>query len=190
MTKAAFRADFLKRRLALSEQERSRADDLILILFQQWQWPKNLQTVLSYWPLREKAEPNTFLLTDFMEFRIPELRLCYPVINASTTTMEARLVDFDTDFRKNKYGIAEPQNEELVTPVELDLVLVPLLAIDKKGYRLGYGKGFYDRYLGAVRSDCYTLGISYFEPVEEIPERDEYDLPLNGCLTPDAFYEF
>lgn len=190
MTKAALRAEFLKCRMALAEQERSRLDDLILILFQQWYWPDQLQTVLSYWPLRERAEPNTFLLTDFMEFRIPELRLCYPVIDAKASTMEARLVDMDTDYVKNQYGIAEPKTEEVIAPIELDLVLVPLLAVDKKGYRLGYGKGFYDRYLSQVRTDCYTLGISYFEPVEEIPERDEYDLPLNGCLTPDAFYEF
>lgn len=60
MTKAALRAEFLKRREVLAEQERSRLDDLILIRFQQWHWPDQLQTVLSYWPLREKAEPNTF----------------------------------------------------------------------------------------------------------------------------------
>lgn len=190
MTKAALRAEFLQRRVALAEKERSRLDDLILILFQQWYWPDQLQTVLSYWPLKERAEPNTFLLTDFMEFRIPELRLCYPVIKAKASVMEARLVDMDTDYVKNQYGIAEPKTGEVITPIELDMVLVPLLAVDKKGYRLGYGKGFYDRYLAQVRTDCYTLGISYFEPIETIPELDEFDLPLNGCITPHALYEF
>ncbi len=190
MTKAACRAEFLQRRRMLVDRERSRLDDLILIRFQQWYWPEPLQTVLSYWPLSERAEPNTFLLTDFMEFRIPELRLCFPVINTAATNLQAKLVDADTDYRKNQYGIAEPLSEILVDPVELDLVLVPLLAFDREGYRLGYGKGYYDRYLGQVRSDCYALGISYFDPIDEIPERGEYDLPLNGCITPHAFYEF
>ena len=190
MTKAECRIDFLNRRLALSEKERSRRDDLILIHFQQWQWPDQLETVLSYWPLKEKAEPNTFLLTDFMEFRIPMLQLAYPVIHPGKPEMEALLVNEETDFRKNKYGIAEPVEGQVIDPAELNLVLVPLVAVDKKGYRLGYGKGYYDRFITNVPSACYKLGISYFEPLEALPGLDQFDLPLNGCLTPDAFYEF
>ncbi len=190
MTKADFRSEFLKRRLALSEKERSRFDDLILIHFQQWQWHEGIENVLSYWPLQEKAEPSTFLLTDFMEFRIPWLNLAFPVIHAGQPLMDALLVNEQTNYRKNKYGIAEPTEGQVMDPAAVDLVLVPLLAVDKQGYRLGYGKGYYDRYLASLRPDCYKLGISYFEPVEALPGLDQYDLPLNGCITPDKFYEF
>lgn len=190
MTKASCRTDYLNRRLSLTDSERSRLDDLILIRFQQWQWPDHLTTVMSYWPLREKAEPNTFLITDFMEFRIPLLRLAYPLIDLQHPHMEAILVDEDTSYKKNKYGIAEPVEGSRLDPEEIDLVILPLLAFDKKGYRLGYGKGYYDRYLTHCREDCYKLGISYFEPMDQLPGLDPYDLPLNGCITPDAFYEF
>lgn len=190
MTKASCRTDYLNRRLSLTDSERSRLDDLILIGFQKWQWSDSLQTVLSYWPLREKAEPNTFLLTDFIDFRLPFLQLAYPVIHPGEPHMEALLVNDDTDYRKNKYGIVEPVEGQILPPEEIDLVLLPLLAFDRQGFRLGYGKGYYDRFLTQCRPDCYKLGISYFGPMEQLPGLDTHDLPLNGCITPEAFYEF
>lgn len=190
MNKAAYRQQMLQQRMSLSDRERSRFDDLILIQFQQWHWPDELQTVLSYWPIAGKAEPNTFLLTDFMEFRIPMLRMAYPVARPDGAALDAILVNDDTNYRKNQWGIAEPVEGELLNPQEIDLVLVPLLAFDKQGHRLGYGKGFYDRFLTRCNPNCVRLGISYFGPIDSIPERNHHDIPLTACITPDCIYEF
>ena len=75
-------------------------------------------------------------------------------------------------------------------PAEIDLVFVPLLAFDKKGFRVGYGKGFYDKWLAGCRPDCIKVGFSYFEPVESIDDRHEFDVPLNLCITPHNVYVF
>jgi 5-formyltetrahydrofolate cyclo-ligase len=75
-------------------------------------------------------------------------------------------------------------------PQEIDLVIVPLLAFDEKGIRVGYGKGYYDRYLKDCREDCLKVGFSYFEAVERIEDADEFDVPLDFCITPNRIYVF
>ena len=73
---------------------------------------------------------------------------------------------------------------------EIDLVLVPLLAFDKNGYRVGYGKGYYDKFLSNCRPDVIKIGLSFFDAVDEIEDIDDYDLPLNFCVTPQRLYDF
>jgi 5-formyltetrahydrofolate cyclo-ligase len=75
-------------------------------------------------------------------------------------------------------------------PEEIDLVFVPLLCVDKKGNRVGYGKGYYDKFLKECRRDIIKIGFSYFEPVEKIDDVNRYDVKLNYCITPESFYSF
>jgi len=60
----------------------------------------------------------------------------------------------------------------------------------KNGFRIGYGKGFYDRYLSQCRSECLKIGFSYFEPLDTIDDANEFDVPLNLCVTPTTVYVF
>ena len=190
MSKKDLRKYYSQKRLSLTDSERSKMDDLLLIRFQQWQIPDQVHSVLSYWPLAERGEPNTFLITDFMEFRMPGIQLAYPISDFTNHSMEAVVVNDKTDYRRNEYGIAEPIDGPVFSPAELDLIIVPLLAFDHRGYRIGYGKGFYDRYLSQCRPDAIKLGICYFGPIADIPGIDQYDIPLDICITPEAIYEF
>jgi 5-formyltetrahydrofolate cyclo-ligase len=79
MNKAELRKYFRQKRSSITDRDLRRFDDLMLIQFQQWVIPDFVQTVLSYWPIREQKEVNTFLFTDFMAFRIPGLQVAYPV---------------------------------------------------------------------------------------------------------------
>jgi len=63
------------------------------------------------------------------------------------------------------------------------VVIVPLLICDLNGYRLGYGKGFYDRFLSECRADVLKIGLNYFEPIAQIPGEDT-DIPLDFLITP------
>jgi len=190
MTKKELRETYRQRRTALSEKERLRLNDLLLIQFQQMDVPDDVNLLLSYWPLEEHGEINTFLMTDFLQFRMPGLQIAYPVANFDATTMQVMVVNDDTDFKKNKYGIAEPVNGTLVAAADLDMIFVPLLVFDEQGYRVGYGKGFYDRFLPACRTDSMKLGFSYFEPVSAIRDIDQFDVPLTTGITPGQIYEF
>mgnify|MGYP000449792047 FL=1 len=189
MTKTDLRKIYRAKRNALSATEQAKYDDLLLIRFQQADIPF-VHTLFSYWPMEQMREPNVHLITDFMEFRNPELQVAYPRITADGQHMEAILTNEDTTFRQNKFGTYEPEQGEVISPDALDLVLVPLLCFDKSGYRVGYGKGYYDRFLKACNAACVKVGCSYFEPVEEICDKNEFDVPLSHCMTPQSIYVF
>ncbi|GAO44577.1 5-formyltetrahydrofolate cyclo-ligase [Flavihumibacter petaseus] len=190
MTKTDLRKIYREKRLTLTDSERSKLDDLVLIRFQEWSLPGFPESILAFWSLAESHEPSSFLLTDFMQFRIPGLSLAYPKTYPEESRMEAIGVDDDTRFVKGPYGIGEPKSGPVWDPLQIDLVLVPLLTFDQHGHRLGYGKGYYDRFLERCRPDCFRLGISYFPPVDVIPGINEFDVPLNACITPETVYEF
>ena len=175
--------------MALTEMEMSKLGDLMLIHFQSVDLPF-LHVLLSYWPIEENHEPNTHLFTEFLKFRNPELRTAYPVADFESLAMSAIITDIDTPFEKMKMNIYEPQEGELVQPGDIDMVFVPLLAFDNKGYRIGYGKGFYDKFLKACRVNCLKIGFSYFEPIAEEIDKDEFDVPLDLCITPQTVYVF
>jgi 5-formyltetrahydrofolate cyclo-ligase len=190
MTKQALRELYKQKRAALSPGECLRRNDLLLIQFQLTEIPYGAGVVLSYWPMEQHTEVNTFLLTDYLQFRMPGLQIAYPVANFADHSMKIMLVNDDTDFKKNAYGIAEPVNGIEIAPEDLDMVFVPLLAFDKAGHRLGYGKGFYDRFLPSCRANCSRIGFSYFEPLEALPGVGQFDVPLTTGITPENIYEF
>jgi len=70
------------------------------------------------------------------------------------------------------------------------LALIPLLAFDQHGYRVGYGKGYYDKFLSQCREDVVKIGLSFFEPVDNIDDINQFDISLNYCVTPQQVYEF
>lgn len=189
MQKINARQLYREKRMALSEQERVKLDDLMLIRFQTADLPF-IVSLLSYWPIEENNEPDTHLFTEFLKFRNPEVKVCYPVTNFTTGVMKAVATDIDTAFTKHDLNIFQPDRGEILRPEELDMVFVPLLIFDKRGYRVGYGKGFYDKYLAGCRKDCIKVGFSYFEPVDAIDGRHEFDVPLDLCITPHNVYVF
>ena len=189
MLKSEARKLHKEKRLTLSISERAKLDDLLLIQLQTAELPF-ITFLLSYWPLEDAHEPNTHLFTDYLEFQNPEIVVCYPKTDFSSLTMQSLQTNDDTRFRKNQYNIYEPEDGEIVNPAGMDMIFVPLLAFDKKGYRAGYGKGFYVRYLVHCRSDCLKIGFSYFEPLDALDDAGEFDVPLNLCVTPTTVYVF
>ena len=189
MLKSEARKIYKEKRQALPLSERVKMDDLLLIQLQTTGLPF-ITFLLSYWPLEEAHEPNTHLFTDYLEFQNPEIVVCYPKTDFSSLTMQSLQTNDDTRFRKNQYNIYEPEDGEIVSPGGMDMIFVPLLAFDKKGYRVGYGKGFYDRYLSQCRSGCVKIGFSYFEPLDALDDAGEFDVPLDLCVTPTTVYAF
>ncbi|MCW3080178.1 5-formyltetrahydrofolate cyclo-ligase [Segetibacter sp.] len=190
MLKQELRKIYKKKRVELTATERNKLDDLLLIQLQNLAFGNSIEVLLSYWPLVQHCEMNTLLYTRYLETAIPGLKVTFPLVNLETKEMQAILVHDETDFVENEYGIPEPEEGDEISAEEIDLVFVPLLAFDKKGFRVGYGKGFYDRFLKKCREDVISVGFSYFEPVDAIEDKNQFDVPLNYCITPFKIYEF
>lgn len=101
-----------------------------------------------------------------------------------THEMTHYLLTDNTKFKKNEYNIPEPIDGLEVLVSKIDVVFVPLLAIDKNGNRVGYGKGFYDNFLAKCREDVIKIGLSFFEPEEIIDDVFKTDIRLDYCVTP------
>ena len=102
--------------------------------------------------------------------------------------MKSYIFNEETLLKKNKYDIPEPINGKEFKE-NIDVIFIPLLAYDKKGNRVGYGKGFYDRFLRTQKNNIIKVGLSFFGP-EEIVEKKEFDQRLDYCVTPEKVFSF
>ena len=100
------------------------------------------------------------------------------------------LLTDSTVIKRNEWGIPEPQGGIEIAPEQIEVVFIPLLAFDLKGHRVGYGKGFYDRFLSACTVNTLKVGLSFFEPEQEIPGILSSDVPLDFCVTPGKIHRF
>lgn len=177
--------------MLLNPRDRIKLDDLLLIRFQQIviDIPS---LIMTYAPIKNLNEFDPQLITDYCYFKNPGQQLFYPVIKEGKKHPEliSVVVDDDTIFKENKYGIAEPVDGIDMFRTEIDLVIVPLLCMDIKGNRVGYGKGYYDRFLRHCRKDCMKIGFSYFDPVDQVEDVNKFDVKLNYGITPNAIYQF
>lgn len=107
----------------------------------------------------------------------------------SNNTLTHFLLTDTTVIRKNTYSIPEPVDGIEISTQKIEVVFVPLLAFDKKGNRVGYGKGFYDKFLSECKPETIKIGLSFFE-AEETIDVFENDIPLNYCVTPQTIYRF
>jgi len=189
MFKKEARDLYKQKRKKLSDRERAKGDDLMLIQFQTINFP-HIDHLLSFWPIEENNEPNTHLFNNYLEFRNPAMKLLYPRSDFDKKEMEAIEINSDTAFEKNSRNIHEPMGGIVIDAHVIDMVFVPLLIIDSRGYRVGYGKGFYDKYLRQCRKDCLKVGFCYFEALDRIEDTNDFDVPLNLCITPNSIYVF
>ncbi len=189
MTKAAIRKIYKEKRSHLSVQEVEKFTDLILINFQKIELPF-ISCIHTYIASEKLGEADTSVLTRYLQFKNPGLKMLVPRIDIASGNMYHLHFHDEVKLFNNAFGIAEPVGGETFAPDEIDLVLVPLLAFDKRGFRVGYGKGYYDKFLSECREDVIKIGLSFFEPEERIDDINEYDIPLNYCVTPQQVFEF
>lgn len=149
---------------------------------------KSVNVIHTFLPILSKKEPNTLLILDKLRKDFPNIRISIPRVE--NDHLKNFYFENENQLRKNQWEILEPTSGETTPTEKIDLVIVPLLAFDKKGNRVGYGKGFYDRFLSECRSDCKRVGLSFFEPINEITNVDDHDVKVTCCVTPQKLYSF
>ncbi len=138
-------------------------------------------------PISDKKEVNTEFILHILLGR--DKSVVVSKANFETLEMKHFLLQENTELRLSPCGIPEPVSGIEIQASQLDVVFVPLLAYDKKGNRVGYGKGFYDRFLKSCKQDTLFIGLSFYPPENEIIN-SEFDIPLNYCITPNILYDF
>ncbi|MEP7110498.1 MAG: 5-formyltetrahydrofolate cyclo-ligase [Ferruginibacter sp.] len=191
MKKEEIRALYKEKRAVLTPHLKSKLDDILLIQFQHLAIDIP-SLIMTYSPIKKLNEFDPQTITDYCYFKNPGQQLFYPVMVEEKRRQKiiSVIVDDDTIFKTNRFGIEEPVDGINMYPAEIDLVIVPLLSFDKNGNRVGYGKGYYDRFLKQCRKDCIKIGFSYFEPVEQVDDINKFDVKLDYGITPDAIFHF
>lgn len=189
MTKAELRKVYKAKRNALSREERLLLDASIIIHLKALDW-----SVYGYlhvfMPIVKHNEPNISSFLFWLKEYFPNLKL----VISKTEFEHGTMINYHWDdiilMEENQWGILEPKDGVIIDEKLIDAVLVPLLVSDGNGHRVGYGKGFYDRFLAKCRKDIETIGISYFPMVEKIDDVEEWDIALKYCVSPEGLEMF
>lgn len=190
MDKAALRKYYLAKRNQLDEKQlillNEKIRDQFLLYFDDLQ----VNVVHTFLPIARKKEIDTRSILEAMKTKMPALKVVISKSDMQSREMISYLFDENTLLETNKWGIPEPVDAHEVDDLDIDLVLVPLLAFDKSGHRVGYGMGFYDRFLKKCRPDIIKVGLCLEPPVAAIPDAHAFDVMLDYCVTPERVYVF
>lgn len=193
-TKAALRRAALGRRRALAPADVARrSEQLAALLFRhfpvaEWRW------LHLFLPLAARHEPDTGPIIRRVRSEALPLRLAVPVVQPDGRSLRHHELTPATALHENRWGIPEPAVPAgpAVAPAAFDAVLVPLLAVDETGHRVGYGGGFYDRFLVQCRPETMFIGLNVLDeaPGGRFDDALATDVRLHACLTPGGVWRF
>lgn len=185
-TKAVLRTEYQKRRDSLTEEQI--ADCSIQI--------SNLSLTLNIWEysiyhLFMTNEKNKEIDTSYL-LSVIQGKDKQPVIPkiVDNNRLEHFLLNDQTPLKNNRWGIPEPLSGITINPKQIEVVFVPLLVFDQQGHRVGYGKGYYDRFLDQCSESTLKVGLTFFDPVTKIEDIETHDISLDFALTPEQIYAF
>jgi 5-formyltetrahydrofolate cyclo-ligase len=180
MTKKEIRAKYKQLRKQLSsEQVEEKSLAIANQLLQLDIWDKTYFHL--FLPIAEQKEVDTEFILQILHGKDKEIVVSKT--DFETITMTHFLLTDTTKIQKNQYNIPEPVDGIEVPVTKIEAVFVPLLGYDTKGNRVGYGKGFYDKFLADCKPETLKIGLSFFEPEEKIDDVFETDIRLDYCIT-------
>lgn len=173
MDKAGLRRKMIQTRLGLSSEEYAVKSNLIISKLKNYHDFINAKTIGIY--VSFKNEVNTAALIEEM---IEIKKICVP--KTKNHEMNFYLINSLKELKKGNYGILEPNNDNLVNKKDIDLLIVPIVSYDKNHNRLGYGGGYYDRYLKDYCGNVIGLAFN-FQQVEKLPVK-KFDIPIKTII--------
>ena len=187
MTKSELRKTYKNKRSNLSD---TTIQDLSLSIANQllklpiW----NFNFYHLFLSIEEQKEINTEYILNILAGKDKNIVLSKS--DFSTLSMSHFLLTDSTMIKKNRWNIPEPVDGIAIRPEQIQVVFIPLLAFDKAGNRVGYGKGFYDRFLKQCHPETLKIGLSFFESTDALIQVEGNDVALDYCVTPEQSYQF
>lgn len=187
MKKQQIRELFKQKRRDLSPGELDWISEAICArLFSNFQLSQ--KTISLFLPIERQKEINTYLILE--KGLSLDAIIALPKMNPETQTLRHILFESHSQLALNSLGIPEPKSGKTIKFKDLEIVLIPLLAFDSTGNRVGYGKGYYDKFLGKCSTNCIFIGLSLFDEPVQIEDVEAHDIRLNYCVTPNLLYRF
>lgn len=185
MTKAVLRKIYLAKRRELSADElRDGSERIANAFFGSFQL-KGAEYLHSFLPIEKLGEVDTRIILQRIWEMYPYVQIVVPRVDFIENEILNLRFSPTTELSTSAWGIPEPTHNEFVEAEKIDMVLTPGLCFDRQGHRVGYGKGFYDRFLSKTRTDCVKIGLSHFEPIEKIEDAHDGDVAVDFVVTPD-----
>ena len=183
--KTFLRSHYKKKRLSLTKQE---VDDLSQRVFKQLD-KLNIWKLKHYHIFISILKYNE-LDTSYIINKLNSEQKIIIVPKISNNELVHIAINDETEFGLNDYGIKEPNDGNHFIIENLDIIFIPLLAFDLEGHRVGYGKGYYDRFLKLANNSTLKIGLSFFDPINKILDIDDNDVKLDYCVTPKQVHKF
>lgn len=183
--KQQLRRDILGRRRSLSTAEIAVRSQKIAEHFCAWPIYQTSKTVMLYLAMPDEAQAD-LLISDALK---QGKRVCVPLLGAKYGEMSAVEIMSLDDLAVGKFGLRapDPNKAKIINPSLIDLVVVPAVAFDRKGNRIGMGAGYYDRFLAQVRVNTVLLGLAFSCQLADNLPSEEHDIRMHWLLTETGF---
>ncbi|MGD1843680.1 MAG: 5-formyltetrahydrofolate cyclo-ligase [Thermonemataceae bacterium] len=188
--KAYLRKVYKEKRKNMNDEVHAHRSQLVAQQFFQYFQVQHLQSLHLFLPIQKLKELNTWYIVRKVWQAYPHLQLVVSVSDFTTLQMKSFYFNPDTPLKENTWGIPEVVNAVPFPDENIAMILLPLLAFDLDGYRVGYGKGFYDRFLQRCPAKIRKVGLSLEAPIEKINDTDHHDVRMDYCVTPERVYVF
>ncbi len=140
---------------------------------------RHVGVIHSFLPMTGKGEPDISLFLDTV--LKDGIKVIVPEVVEGQLEMRHHWYDSETRLQQGKWGVSVPAESDYADPALSELVIVPMLAADRRGYRLGYGKGYYDYLLS--RLSCVFVGVCFDAEVVDLVPDEPHDVRVHYILT-------
>lgn len=184
MDKNTLRKVYLEKRKFLSEAEYERRNQLLYHRLIEFQEAHNFKSIHTYIPIKKNKEPDIFPFVQYLWSKKPEVDVVTAISDLKSPILNHVQIKENTTFLENKWGIPEPQGCDSYAIENIECVLVPMVVGGKNGHRIGYGKGYYDRFLQKCKRSTQFVGITLGPLLEGDVFVGQFDIPMHKMVTP------
>ncbi len=184
MDKKTLRKVYLEKRKMLSEDEYQKRNTLLFKQLKLFFNEHSFANIHVYLPITDNKEVNTLPFIEYIWDYHPDINIITSISDLLQPEMQHYKIDRQIVIQPNKWGIPEPQNAALFPIEDIDCVLTPMIIGSKTGHRIGYGKGYYDRFLDKCSAKAKFIGLSLAPLLDGDIYANEYDKPLHVMITP------
>lgn len=189
MDKNTLRKVYLEKRKFLSQAEYERRNQLLYHRLIEFQEIHQFQSIHTFIPIKKNKEPDTFPFIQYLWSKKPETDVITAISDLKSPILSHVKITESTTFLENKWGIPEPQDSMPYSTENIECVLVPMVVGSKNGDRIGYGKGYYDRFLQDCGNNTQFVGVTLGPLLENTFYADQYDVPMHKMITPFEVFE-